>query len=156
MKQKKGPFPSTLKKKRDFALTSSHSTWSSPTFTLSFSFPPARNIPVNHIHHLARISIVRQPLPVIHAQDFHPFVIHQIWQQFGSDQEILSALGFASHIDHWIVHHAFGSLIHSLELNKEINIQGRRVHEREGMPYLIDLVHEGKGCTGFFCQTHKI
>ena len=22
--------------------------------------------------------------------------------------------------------------------------------------YLIDLIHEGEGCTGFFCQTHKI
>jgi hypothetical protein len=64
------------------------------------SVPPARNIPVNHIHHLARISIIRQPLPVIHAQDFHPFVIHQVRQQFGGDQEILRALGFAGHIDH--------------------------------------------------------
>jgi hypothetical protein len=65
-----------------------------------FSLPPARNIPVNHIHHLARISIIRQPLPVIHAQDFHPFVIHQVRQQLGGDQEILRALGFAGHIDH--------------------------------------------------------
>ena len=47
------------------------------------SVHPARYIPVNHIHHLAQISIIRQPLPVIHAQDFHPFVIHQIRQQLG-------------------------------------------------------------------------
>ena len=59
----------------------SHSTWSNPTFVFYIlSFPSARNIPVNHVHHLARISIIRQPLPVIHTQDFHPFMIHQIRQ----------------------------------------------------------------------------
>ena len=71
MKQIEGESSSIqYKKKRGQTLfsLSSNSTWYGPNRTKShvryiLSVPSARFIPVNHIHHLAQISIIRQPLP---------------------------------------------------------------------------------------------
>lgn len=69
---------------------------------------------VQHAHHIPSFMIIRQPLAIIDAENFHLFVVLEVGKEFGSDEEVLSTVGLASNIHHRIMNRAFRTLVHAL------------------------------------------
>jgi len=95
---------------------------------------PALRERFHHVHHVAQIILFGQPFAVVDAKDFHAFMIMEVWEQLGSDEEILGAVGFAGGFNQGVVNSTFGAHIHTL----------------------IDLVDQRERRTSFLSQAHEV
>jgi len=68
----------------------------------------------DHVHHVAQIPLLREPLSVVNAKDLHALVVFQVRKKFRRDEEVLSTIGLASDLHHRIVDIAFRALVHTL------------------------------------------
>lgn len=75
------------------------------------------DIGIDHAHHVAHLAFFGKPFAVVDAKHLHAFVILKIRKEFGSDQEVLSAVGLAGDFDHRVVYVAFGTLVHTLQFS---------------------------------------
>lgn len=68
----------------------------------------------DHIHHIAQISFLGQPFSIVNTEDFHSFVVIEIRQKLGRDEEVLGAFDFAGRFHQRVMNSTFSAHVHAL------------------------------------------
>lgn len=85
-----------------------------PPLRSSSGSGPAIGERLNHVHHITQAPFLREPLPVVDAQNLHALVVLQVRKKFGSDEEVLGTVVLACDFDHVVMNHPFSALVHAL------------------------------------------